>query len=53
MAVSINSGTLFQAGGNQIGRKSENSKSNTTKRKKAATVNSYKANSGKGMKTKS
>lgn len=48
MAVSINSGTLFQAGGNQIGRKSGNSKSNTTKRKKAATVNSYKANSGKG-----
>ncbi|MBU5477752.1 hypothetical protein KQI69_00875 [Eubacterium sp. MSJ-13] len=47
MAVSINSGTLFQAGGNQIVRKSGNSKSNTTKRKKAATVNSYKANIGK------
>ena len=38
MAVGINSSTLFQAGKNQIGQKSGNSKSNITKRKKKATV---------------
>ena len=49
MAVSINSSTLFQVGKNQTGQKSGNSKSNITKRKKKATVSSYKTNNGKSI----
>lgn len=49
MVVGINSGVLFQAGGSQIGRKTKNNKSDVTKRKKTATINSYKTNSEKNI----